>query len=142
VSRRYSATAGDGSAVLSVAVSPEAKKVYRAGPEVPFAGGGYTITSVPAGLLGSPSAWSAIVARRGTDSILLITSQGERRGLLGNGPLAWGAATFDGVIGNRNDYFQATLAVPLTGPDDAVTARRAIELADRVFGQLAHWDAE
>jgi len=46
------------------------------------------------------------------------------------------------VIGDRNDYFQATLAVPLHGPDDAVTARRGLELADRVFGQLAHRDAE
>jgi hypothetical protein len=142
VSRRYSASIGDGSAVLSVAVSPEAKKVYRAGPEIPFAGSGYSITPAPAGLLGIPTSWSAIVARRGSDSILLITSQGERRGLLGNGPLAWGAAVFDGVVGNRNDYFQATLAVPLTGPNDALAARRALELADRVFGQLARWDAE
>jgi hypothetical protein len=141
VSRRYATLGGDVSAVLSVAVSSQAKKVYRAGPEIPFEGSGYLISSAPADLLARGS-WSAIVARRGSEAILLITAQGERRGLLGTGALAWTAATFDGVIGIPNDYFQATLVVPLTGRDDAIAARRALALADQLFDQIARWDAE
>jgi hypothetical protein len=142
VSRRYTTSAGDAGAVLSVALSSQAKKVYRAGPEIPFEGSGYAIAAAPAGLLASGTGWSAIVARRGSDAILLVTTQGERRGLLGNGTLAWSAATFDGVVGNPNTYFQATLVVPLNGRDDALIGQKARDLADRLFAQIARWDAE
>jgi hypothetical protein len=142
VARRYWEPSGSASAVLSVAVSPQAKRVYRTGPEIPFASSGYTFRSAPADLIGPGTAWSAIIASRGGDALLLITTYGERRGLLGNGALAWTASIFDGVTGTANDYFQATFVVPLTGRDDAIVARRAAELADHVFAQLARWDAE
>lgn len=142
VSRRYTATSGDASAVLSVAVSSQAKKVYRAGSEIPFEGSGYAIAPAPPGLFTHGRSWSTLVARRGNDAVLLVTAQGERRGLLGNGALAWIAATFDGVVGNPNDYFQATFAVPLNGHDNALVAQEVHDLADRVFEQIARWDAQ
>jgi hypothetical protein len=142
VSRRYSSDGSEASAVLSVAVSSQAKKVYRAGPEIPFAGTGYAVSAAPPELGVRDASWSTLVVTRGGEALLLITGQGERRGLLGNGVLAWAGATFDGIVGNPNDYFQATLVVPLTGRDDPAIARRALALADQVFGQIARWDAE
>lgn len=142
VSRRYSASAGATGAVLSVAVSAEAKRVYRAGADVPFAGSGYLIEPAPAGLFPQRSGWSTILATREGGTILIIAAHGERRGLLGTGAVAWAAAAVDGVIGIPNAYFQATLVVPLAGRDDTATAGAAADLADRVFAQLATWDAE
>lgn len=141
VSRRYTATSGDASAVLSVAVSSQAKKVYRAGPEIPFEGTGYAIAVAPAGLITPKTSWSTLIARRGNDALLLVTAHGERRGLLGNGALAWVAATFDGVVGARNEYFQATFVAPLSGHDNPLVAHEVQALAGRVFQQLARWDA-
>ncbi len=142
ISRRYTATSGRSSAVLSVAVSSQAKKVYRAGPEIPFEGSGYAVTSAPADLITQGTSWSALTARRGNDTVLLVAAQGERRGLLGNGALAWIAATFDGVVGTPNEYFQATLVMPLSGRDSALAAGELHDLADRVFQQIALWDAQ
>ena len=43
VTRHYRSTASGAEAVFSLVTSPEAKRVYRAGAEVPFLGNGYTV---------------------------------------------------------------------------------------------------
>jgi hypothetical protein len=141
VSRRFTRADGRAGAVLDLATSTDAKRVYRAGPEVPFAGAGYSI-SAPLNAIGPSNAdRSVFVATRGRDTFLVFATYGERRGLVGNGPIGWALATFDGLLGWPNDYFEATLALPLDDLHDAALTHDGAALADRVFIQIADWYA-
>ncbi len=138
---RYASTSGDAGAVIAVATSPDAKRIYRAGPEIPFAGSGYQVTSAPRELVASTADRVALIAARGQERLLLIATYGERRGRLGNGPLAWAAAALDGVLANANDYYLVTVVVALSGSDDQRTAAKAEQLAGSVFAEVARWYA-
>jgi hypothetical protein len=132
---------GDAGAVVAVATSPDAKHIYRAGPEIPFAGSGYQVTTPPSELMPASADRFALVAARGPERLLLIATYGERRGRLGNGAVAWAAAAFDGVFANANDYYLVTLVVPLSGADDRLAASKAEQLAGSVFAEVARWYA-
>jgi hypothetical protein len=138
---RYASTSGDAGAVIAMSTSPDAKRIYRAGPEIPFAGSGYQVASAPRELVASTADRVALVATRGQERLLLIATYGERRGRLGNGPVAWAAAALDGVLANANDYYLVTLVVPLSGADDRTTATKAQLLAGSVFAEVARWYA-
>jgi hypothetical protein len=118
---------------LNITTSPQAKLAYRAGADVPFLGNGYTVEPAPSGIVGSQANRNAQIARRGTEAWLQIATFGERRGVFGNGAIAWGLAVFDMVLGRPNDYYLARILVPYQ-PE---TAARAVELADTLFPRLA-----
>jgi hypothetical protein len=124
--------------ILTIATSAEAKNIYRTGPEVPFLGSGYTIEAAPgdSGLARS----SAFIARKGDSTLLVIAAHGERRGLLGNGPGAWGAAVFDKLAGRANSYFLVGLTMELRA-GDVDGRRQAAQLADALFPRIAAWYA-
>ncbi|HEY7066110.1 MAG TPA: hypothetical protein VII06_31850 [Chloroflexota bacterium] len=137
VTRRYHSLGG-ATATLVVATSPEAKRVYRAAPDVPFLGSGYaTAPASPSVVPGAPGR-DAVVVSRGNVSELLLYGYGERRGLLGNGVLGWGLVFLDGVLGQPNDYYQVSLVTPLERPD-APVAPAVVALADTLFPRLASW---
>lgn len=123
VTRQYERQVDDLTLSLVLSTSPEAKRIYRAGPEVPFLGNGYSV---------EPTAGGGFLAQRGAEAWLQVDAYGERRGLLGNGPLAWGLAVADTVIGEPNDYYLARVIGP-AGTDQAPV------LAEAVFPRLAGW---
>jgi hypothetical protein len=142
VSWTYQNASGNTTATLTLSTSPEAKRIYRAGPEVPFLGNGFTVQPMPALAQPRGAVQGALVGTRGDESWLQLTAYGEHRGALGNGPLAWGLTVFDTALGQRNDYYLARLLVPVSasGTDPAV-AGAAQTLADVVFARLASWYA-
>lgn len=141
VNRRYIAADARVGAVLGLVASPDAKRVFRAGPEVPFAGAGYGLRVVPSELLVPRAEWTALIATRGKETLLVLATHGERRGLLGNGVVGWAAVGADGLLGVPNDYFEVTLVAPLSSDSDVATARAVADLADRAFGQISAWYA-
>lgn len=141
VSRRYMSADGRVGAVLSIATSTDAKRVYRAGPEVPFAGAGYAISTPSDQLARAGAGRIVFLATRGRERVIVFATHGERRGLVGNGPIGWALATIDGLLGRPNDYFEATLVLPLDDATQAVAVRDGAALADRVFTQIADWYA-
>ncbi len=96
---------------LGLTTSQTAKAVYRAGSAVPFLGGGYSVEPVSPGLVPTAANREAIVARRGTEAWLQVSTYGERRGLLGNGALAWGWTVIDAVLHQANDYYLLRLVM-------------------------------
>src|SRR5207253_7914266 len=96
VTRTFRNQAG-ATATLTI-VTNQAPKVYGAGAEVPFLGNGYTVEPASPDLLSvAGSGVNALVARRGPERWLVIYAYGERRGLLGNGPIPWTLAIMDGI---------------------------------------------
>ena len=141
ISRRFVRMDGSGRTVatLFIRTNTEAKNVYRYGGDLAFLGMGYTSELVPPSVV--PSGHDAYILRREGDLGLVLYTYGERRGLVGNGPNAWGLSVLDAVLGRPNDYFQASLFVPLEGLDSPVV-QDAVALADTVFPRLAAWYAE
>jgi hypothetical protein len=126
---------------LTLKTHPEAKQLYRTGAEVAFLGGGYTVEPAPSGVVPPAAGREALLVRREDQLWLLLHTYGERRGLLGNGALAWSLAVLDGVLGRPNDYYQLSLVVPLSGPDSPAV-QQATALADTLFPRLAGWYAD
>jgi hypothetical protein len=118
---------------------PQAKTLFRKGPDRDFLGAGFISDPAPAGL---PAAGErgALIVQRGPRASLLLYVHGERRGLLGSGPLAWGLAEMDALLDSPNDYFLARIDVPLQNGQLPPTSE-TIELADTVFAHLAAWYA-
>ena len=142
VTREFQTLDGASGATLSIATSTAAKRIYRAGPEVPFLGNGYTVAEAPSDLVpvAAEGAGGALVARRGDDQLLVIHTYGERRGRFGNGAGAWALNIFDAVLGEPNDYYIARVMTRLDRGDQA-SARAADALAHTLFPRIATWYA-
>jgi len=117
-------------------VTNTSPKLFLAGADVPFLGSGYEVSSFQA-----PGRYQALIASRGEERWLVVYAYGERRGLLGNGPVAWGASVFDSVMALANDYYKLYLTSALTGNDDAAVAQQASQLADTLFPRISGWYA-
>ena len=76
----------------------------------------------------------------GTERWLVMYSFGERRGLLGNGPLAWTLAVLDGIVGQPNDYYKLYLSARMNQNDQQVGLDVA-DLARTLFPRVATWYA-
>jgi hypothetical protein len=139
-SRRF-AQRGGTTAWLTIRTSPDAKQIYRVGAELPFLGSGATVEPPPPTLTPQSSGRSALLVRRESDLVLVLYAYGERRGLVGNGPAAWGLMAVDAVLGRPNDYYQLSLQVPLDRLDSP-KAQEAMALADELFPRLAAWYGE
>ena len=140
VTREFQTADGESAATLSLATSPAAKRIYRAGPEVPFLGNGYTVAEAPSELVPAAADLGALVARRGDDQLLVIHTYGERRGRFGNGGGAWFLNLFDAVLGAPNDYYIGRVMARLDG-DDQTSAHAAVALAHSLFPRIATWYA-
>jgi hypothetical protein len=137
VSRTYRSVDGT-FAYLTLATSPEAKRVYNAGAEVPLLGSGYSVESLVSGEL-RPGAYStALMARKDNATLLVYAAYGQRRGLVGNGIAGWALVILDGLLDRPNYYFMLKLTVPGRA-DDARVLASAAGLADEVFPRLARW---
>jgi hypothetical protein len=127
-------------ATMTIVTQP-VPKLYGAGAEVPFLGSGYTVVPTPddmAALEGGGV--NALVAQRGTEQWLAMYAYGERRGLLGNGPLPWTLAVLDGIVGRSNDYYKFYLVARIDQSDPG--ARKDVaELARTLFPRLSAWYA-
>lgn len=127
-------------ATLDIA-SSQAPKLYAAGAEVPFLGTGYSVTPAPSNVVGvEEHGVNALVAQRGTEQWLVMYAYGERRGLLGNGPLPWTLAVLDGIVGNPTDYYKLYLSARVSPVDPQVSLDVA-ELAHTLFPRVATWYA-
>jgi len=129
----------DGTQATLTLVTNQNVKVFAAGAEVPFLGSGYDVGPASSDLMLSAPGRQELVAQRGSERWLVIYTYGERRGLLGNGPVGWGLALFDGLLGSSNDYYKLYLTVPLTSYEAAATARQSAALADTLFPRIANW---
>lgn len=135
ITRAYSSP--DGRVVTLSLFSNQAPKLYGAGAEVPFLGSGYTVQAAPAGLTSSlASGVHMLVARQGADEYLVAYAYGERRGLLGNGPLAWSLAISDGLLGRENDYYKLYLSARADA-SDANAGSEVSQLAGSLFPRIA-----
>lgn len=139
VSRTYGRPDGQ-AGVLTVATSTSAKAIYRAGAEVPFLGSGYSVDSPPPDSVPSAPGRSAILVRQGSRAGAVLYAYGERRGPLGNGPLAWAMVGVDAVLGRSNDYYLASFVVPYDSGTMKVQPD-FVALADAVLPRLAAWYA-
>jgi len=128
---------GEAPATLTIVTSRE-PKVYGAGAEVPFLGNGYSVQPAPAEVFAGVHGVGGLIARGSSDQWLVMYAYGERRGLLGNGPLAWTLAAVDGVLGWPNDYYRLYLIRRIDVLDQA-SARGMVELADTMFSRVARW---
>lgn len=120
---------------------PQAKMLFRKGPDRDFLGAGYVSESVSPDVVPPPPGGGALIARQGPVSWLLLYTYGERRGLLGNGARAWLFAEWDALLDAPNDYFMARLAMPFQGT--ALPAVDHVEAAAAaLFPRLASWYAD
>lgn len=140
VMRTYHRADGS-SATLAISTSPEAKRIYRAGADVPFLGSGYSVDPAPPSIVTPAAGYGALLVRREGELGLLLHAAGERRGLLGNGALGWGAAVLDAAVGGPNHYYLVRLLVPLDQLDSPHAAE-AIKLVETLFPRLATWYAD
>lgn len=137
--RVYSNAVGQ-RAVLDVWSNPEpqAKMLFRKGPDRDYLGAGYLSEPIGADRVPAIAGGGALIARRGSEAWLLLYTYGEKRGLLGNGPRAWLFAEWDAMLDQPNDYFMARLGMPFAGevlpPTEAV-----VGAAQTLFGRLANW---
>jgi hypothetical protein len=127
-------------ATLAISTSPDAKRIYRVGAEVPFLGSGYTVDPAPPSLVTPTGGRRALVVRREAEHGLLVFTYGERRGLLGNGGQGWSAVVVDAVLGQHNNYYLARVLSPLDQHNAAGVAG-TVALADALFQRLASWYA-
>jgi hypothetical protein len=135
ISRNYRSPAGVTASLFMVA--NQAPKLYAAGAEVPFLGNGFTVAPAPADIVPlSNDGVGALVAERGTERWVMLYAYGERRGLLGNGPLPWSLAVLDGIVGTPNDYYK----MYLTARGDRMDG--VAELAHTLFPRIATWYAD
>ena len=125
---------------LTLSTSPEAKRIYRAGADVPLLGNGYTVNPAPPSLVPPADARAAIIAQRGGELGLLLYGYGERRGFLGNGLQGWGLALFDATLARPNDYYVARAFTRLDGRDPSVLPD-VVSLVGTVFPRLEGWYA-
>jgi hypothetical protein len=139
VSRTY--TRADGtSAELALWTSPDAKRIYRAGPEVPYLNAGYRAEPAPVGLVPAATRREALLLRKDSATWLELHAYGERRGMLGAGLQAWAGVVLDSLVGRPNDYYLIRLTLPLVG-DISGRARDAAHLMDVVAPRLSAWYA-
>jgi hypothetical protein len=134
--RRYLSTEGIGG-VVAVATSPDAKKIYRAGSDVPFIGAGYSVESAPASMFPARGDRTVLLAKRGDETLLVIAGFGERRGTLGKGFASWTWAVLDAAIGSPNTYYAVTVVVPMSAKDSLPV--RADELSRSVLAAVSRW---
>jgi hypothetical protein len=132
----------DSGRIATLAIlSNQAPKLYAAGAEVPFLGNGYSVEPAPADLVPrGADGVHALVARQGSDEWLVMYAYGERRGLLGNGPLAWSLAMLDGVLGRPNDYYKVFLSARAGGLNSGL-AGEVSSLAGTLFPRIASFYA-
>ncbi|MGI9146810.1 MAG: hypothetical protein ACR2IK_09725 [Chloroflexota bacterium] len=139
VSRVYRSS-DRGTATLTV-LSNQAPKLYGSGAEVPFLGGGYTVEPASGDpQLGVGDGVSGLIAEQGQQHWLVMYAYGERRGLLGNGPLPWSLAVFDAILGRPNDYYKLYLTAQ-TDPLDPRLNDDVAALAHTLFPRIAAWYA-
>jgi hypothetical protein len=134
---RHDADAVAAQFALWTVPQPRARMLFRKGPDRDYLGAGYVTEPAPLDLVPPAAGRDVIVARRGTESVLLVYAYGERRGLLGAGPMAWLLAELDAILDARNDYFLARVAVRFD--DDPRIAQAATSLADALFPRVASW---
>lgn len=137
VTRSYE-RAGEPVALLVLSTSPEAKRIYRAGAEVPFLGSGFSVDQARR-LSEMPEYHSILLTQAGV-STLMLYRYGERRGLLGNGVAGWAMALEDALLAHPNDYYLVRIIMPLPWPD-APAAEDARFLAETLFPRIAAWYA-
>ena len=137
VTRNYEHV-GDAVAMLVMSTSPEAKRIYRAGPEVPFLGSGFSVDQAR-GLSDLAEYHSMLLTQAGVPTLMLYR-YGERRGLLGNGVAGWALALEDALLAHPNDYYLLRIVMPLSRPD-APAAEDARRLAETLFPRIAGWYA-
>jgi hypothetical protein len=126
-----------------ITTSSTAKRIYRAGPEVPLLGSGYSVTDVAGQLVPVSSQATALLARSNDQNWLQLSAYGEQRGLLGNGVLPWALVIADAILGRPNEYYMLRLLLPLD-PSDPVAeqhADQAAQLAKTLFERVARWYA-
>jgi hypothetical protein len=121
-------------------VADQTAKLFGAGAEVPFLGSGYDVTPLPTELAPTARGLDGLVAQRADERWLVLYAYGERRGLLGNGPVGWSTAVADGVIGRDNDYFKIYLMTPISELDSR-DALAAVQLANTLFPRIVGWYA-
>ena len=139
ITRVFRSPAGS-SATLTV-LSNQAPKLYGTGAEVPFLGSGYTVEPAPGDLASTAGdGVSALVAQRGAERWLVMYAYGERRGLLGNGPLPWSLAVLDGILGRPNDYYKLYL-MARTDQGGRPVSDQVATLAHALFPRIAAWYA-
>ena len=137
VTRSYE-HAGHPVALLVMSTSPEAKRIYRAGAEVPFLGSGFSVDQAR-GSSERAEYHSMLLTQAGAPRLLLY-QYGERRGLLGNGVTGWALALGDALLGHPNDYYLVRIIMPLPRPDSPA-AEDARLLAETLFPRIASWYA-
>ena len=126
-----------GATATLVIFSNQAPKLYGAGAEVPFLGNGYSVEPLPTELLPvRDTGVQGLIAQQGSERWLVLYAYGERRGLLGNGPLPWALAFVDGVLGRPNDYYKLYLSARI---DNAPAGfdRGVVQLAMSIFPRIA-----
>ena len=139
-SRAWSEARAGAAGTLTL-VASHAPKLYAAGAEVPFLGNGLAVEPASSDLVGPDEAGiGSLIARRGTERWLVLFAYGERRGLLGNGSLAWATAVVDGVLGQPNDYYKLYLMVRSDNLDESAQ-REVVDLARGLFPRIAAWYA-
>ncbi len=140
ISRVYQSS--DGVPVTLTIETYQTPKLYAAGPEVPFLGSGYTIgPATEATALATDDGVGSLVAQRGDDRWLVMYAYGERRGLLGNGPLAWSFAVSDLLLGRANDYYKLYITTRVSALDPRVEGDVA-DLAHALFPRIQQWYAQ
>jgi hypothetical protein len=140
ISRPYRAADGS-TATLVLSTSPEAKSLYKSGADLSFVGAGYSVQSVAPDLVAPAPGRAAEIVKRERETLLLIYTFGERRGLLGNGWLGWTMYGLDTLVGRPNDYYLLRVIAPLTASNATLDAVQAVQLADTVFPRVATWYA-
>lgn len=140
ITRAYRGPDGT-TATLVISTSPEAKSLYKSGADLAFAGGGYAIETAAPELVPPAPGRGAEILKREHETLLLIYTFGERRGLLGNGWLGWATYGLDTLVGRANDYYLLRVVARITSADGAREAQQATELADNVFPRITAWYA-
>ena len=141
VTRAYRAPDGT-SATFVISTSPEAKGLYKSDADLAFQGGGYTAQSVAPDLVPPAPGRGAELLKREHETLLLVYSFGERRGVLGNGWLGWAAYGLDTLVGRANDYYLLRVVARITSPDGVREAQQATRLADTVYPRVLSWYAD
>jgi hypothetical protein len=120
---------------FELTTGPTGKTVYRASPEVPYLGNGYTVEAAPASVTErlAPGE-SAFVARSGARAWLEVHAYGERRGVVGNLIAGWALVAFDLLVGRSNDYYLERVVAPLDGDPAG-----AVDLAHSLFPRVSAW---
>ena len=114
---------------------PEARALFRKGPDRDFLGAGFTTQPAPESLVPVVPGGGALIASKGDEQWLLIYMFGERRGAVGNGRKAWFYGEMDALLDQPNNYFLARVSIPFKYID-APLAASANDLASTVFARL------